>query len=406
MSHIDPRSREINMDPSWVAYLGPFQFPWGQPGSRRVYGVAQSIAATGRRVVVASGPSDPMELTRLDGRPDAAPIWFAGMGELPATDAGIARKLMRILVRWGARTAQWLDDQPDRPSHVIVYGGAAPYMRHLRSWCSSNKVPLVADVVEWYDPCHERGGMFGPMNLSTLLARHFYYPQCDGIIAISSYLALRFQRKVRCVVQVPPTLDVNEVNSGYIPRDAHRPIRLSYSGTPGKKDLLATIISALVDIDPQGSKFALTIAGPTAAEVRRLCRAASLLPSITVLGQIEQRRVAQLLRESDYSVLLREPSVSSNAGFPTKFVESLAAGTPVVTNLTSDLGQHMHDTHEGLVVPNPSASAFSHTLTRLLGIDDRRYLLMREAARKRAVEDFDVGVHVAAIDTFLSKVRL
>ena len=41
---------------SWVAVVGPFLFPWGQPGSRRVCGIARSLADAGYRVIVGENP--------------------------------------------------------------------------------------------------------------------------------------------------------------------------------------------------------------------------------------------------------------------------------------------------------------------------------------------------------------
>ena len=108
-----------------------------------------------------------------------------------------------------------------------------------------------------------------------------------------------------------------------------------------------------------------------------------------------------MLRQTDFSVLLREPRRFAQAGFPTKFCESLAAGTPVIANLTSDLGMYLTDGVEGLVVDDHSTSALVTTLRRAvaLTLDERQ--VMREAARRRAQQSFDFRTSTQQMATFL-----
>ena len=34
---------------------------------------------------------------------------------------------------------------------LILYHGYTPFVIRLLKWCRKNRVPLIADVVEWYD---------------------------------------------------------------------------------------------------------------------------------------------------------------------------------------------------------------------------------------------------------------
>jgi hypothetical protein len=163
-------SKEGSRAGDWIAYVGPFRYPWGEPGSRRVHGIAQSLAGAGYDVVVASGeqtPADriPMAVTEESGR-----ISHVGLGELPHRNASLLSKCVRMYLLWGRRTARWLDRQETKPSHVIVYGGAAQYMFHIRRWGERNRVPILADVGAWSSPRQLSGGALGPAHISAKIA--------------------------------------------------------------------------------------------------------------------------------------------------------------------------------------------------------------------------------------------
>jgi hypothetical protein len=69
------------------------------------------------------------------------------------------------------------------------------------------------------------------------------------------------------------------------------------------------------------------------------------------MGRIPRPQVLEELSKADFTVLMRsEEQRYAKAGFPTKFVESLATATPVIANSTSDLGMYLKDGENGYVV--------------------------------------------------------
>ncbi|MGI5215892.1 glycosyltransferase [Plantactinospora sp. CA-290183] len=392
---------------AWVALVGPFLFPWGQPGSRRVYGMARSLAAAGYDVVVASGEEGPSTPTRLDEVDGPGSVHYLGLGEIPSAQAGRLARSVQWFLRWGQRTVHWLDAQPTRPSHVLVAGGDAPYMVHLRRWCRRNAIPLVADVVDWYSPRQMRGGVLGPPHLSAKAALRYYYPRCDGIIAVSSFLERHYRNRGSRVLRVPPTLDVQ--NLPVHPRrdgTGAPELRLVYAGTPGRKDLIANIIRAVGRVHRAGAGIELRIYGPAPEQVRDLLDGEPTPPGVRVLGRLPQHEIPRALQEADFSVLLREPARFVQAGFPTKFCESLANSTPVIANLTSDLGGYLHHRSEGLVCDDHSVDGLTGTLREALRLSAAERKVMRELARRRALDSFDFRVYAQPLGAFLDDVRL
>jgi glycosyltransferase involved in cell wall biosynthesis len=368
-------------------------------------GLARALAEAGHRVVIASGASTPTSLVNLGEGEAEGLIRYMGVGELPTPNDSLVTKLVQVLSLWGRKTARWLDAQEVRPSHVIVYGGSAQYVLNLLPWCRKNDVPLIIDVVEWYDPRQLTGGRFGPFYISAQLALRLLYPKSDGIVAISQFLAEHYARRGCRVIRIPPILDVRNIttrNAGIAATPAQRTkMRLVYAGTPGKKDLLANVVQAVSAVDPDGNDLELLILGPSEEEVKKLLGPSQLPTSVTVLGRVAQPDVASYVREADFTVLLREPATFSNAGFPTKFVESMANGTPVIANLTGDLGLYLHDETNGLVCSDYSVGALSETLRRALLLTPGERGSMREAARRQAEQSFDFRAYGSQLSSFL-----
>jgi glycosyltransferase involved in cell wall biosynthesis len=389
--------------PGWIAYVTANSFPWGQAGSRRVYGMVRSLTTLGRDVVVVSGGNPPSGLSRSTDVEDSGSFSWLGLGEF--SDDGPADYSVRTWLSRGLGVIEWLDAQPSRPSCVILYGGGAQYAARLLRWCGLNRVPLVADVVDWPDRRHVRGGVFGPSNVTVKAALRHYYPRFDAAIVISTFLE-RFYRKRGCpVLRVPPTLDVVNVPLGGPPSGVGGPLSLVYFGTPAKKDLLATMIRASDRVARDGGNLELRVFGPSLEEVRELIGGRQPPHAVRVMGRLPQWEVATMLGNADFSIIVRRPTRLAHAGFPTKFCESLAAATPVIANLTGDLGAYLSDGVEGIVCADQSVSALAQALWRALRLRPDERLAMRRAARDRALTSFDYRNYVSELGDFLDRIR-
>ncbi|MEU8050211.1 MULTISPECIES: glycosyltransferase [Micromonospora] len=388
----------------WVAYIAPFPFPWGSAAARRVFGIAASLATGGHHVVVLTSQSGGPDLSRVDGPDGPGSISTVGFGGTVPASAGMLRRAKRSLVADRA-LLRWLAAQPTPPSHVLLYGVGADRTARVRRWCRNHRVPLIADVVEWYDPWHLPGGPLGLSRLSNELVMRYHHPRCDGVIAISSYLENYYRRRTR-VIRVPPTLDVAALEvagrrEGGDPAGLH----LVYSGVPGRKDLIGRVIEAVDRVSQDGVDVVLNLCGPSADEVRRLLGGRAVPPSVRLRGSLSQQEIPAIIRQADFSVILRRDARYAHAGFPTKFCESLANGTPVITNLTSDLGSYLRDGQEGLVCRDDSVDALRLVLAAAARLDPARRGAMREAARRQARASFDYRNFTGPLSAFLDETR-
>lgn len=381
-----------------VIYVTPVPIPHGGAAARRILGVAKSLKLGGFDVRIGSGgmgeTTDPVE---IEGIPTSL---------LSERSADHLPRALRQFAYFniGRRTVEWLETLQPRPSLVVLYGGYSPYLLRLGAWCRRHGIPLAFDAVEWYRaPLLQMLAM--PYYWNTEWAMRRLSPKTGNIIAISSWLGEYYRSKGCRVVEVPPTLDTEVLSPGA--GGGGDRIVLSYAGTPGRKDLFDAQVEAVLAVDPQGERMVLRVAGVSEARIlaspalRR--RGITALPkSIETLGVVGGDAARVLTGASDFSLLLREVNRVSVAGFPTKVVESLALGTPVIGTTTGDLPRHLRDGETALVCADCSAETLAAALRRALALTAEQRSAMRKAARAEAVRAFDIRAHVAPLRAFVA----
>jgi glycosyltransferase involved in cell wall biosynthesis len=388
-----------NGERPWIAYVGPFHYPDGGAAARRVLGMAESFSLAGFDVVVASGAGDSEDAA------DTLVLQGPGISYclLPERMAEHwPRPLRRFRYAWmGARTVAWLASRPTPPAAVVLYSGYTPYLQRLLPWCRRNRVRLLFDAVEWYEPEHASGYLTSPYQWNIEWAMRRLLPRADGVIAISKYLADYYRGRGVPVTIVPPTTSAIAAGE-WQPDDT---LRLCYAGSPGShKDDLGTVLQAVALLADEGAAVRLDVAGPEPAHVAALLGldACAGVPWLHVHGMLPQAAVAQLVGKADFTVLVREDRRQSNAGFPTKFVESFAAGTPVIANLTSDIGDHLRDRETGLVCGSNEVASVAATLRRALALDQETKRSMRESCSQHALLAFNSVSYAPALQALLA----
>ena len=189
--------------------------------------------------------------------------------------------------------------------------------------------------------------------------------KCDGIIAISSCLN-NYYKKYSVCVTLPPIIDRNNPKWESRPRTDNRTDRrLCYIGSPGArmgKDRLNVIIEALFQCGCRN--LSLEIAGITRENYEKFFPAHHEMlekligeDRLCFHGRLEHKAALELLKTADFSIFYREDNRMTRAGFPTKFVESISCGVPVITTETSDLKKYLRDGRNGLVIPAPAGQS-------------------------------------------------
>jgi glycosyltransferase involved in cell wall biosynthesis len=339
--------------------------------------------------------------------------WFEGI-EVFSLNERTAEHLPRLLkhmayLLMGRNTIAWLDSLECKPHTVVLYSGYSPYLLHLLPWARRHGVQLAFDAVEWYDP-PSRAGWLSPYQLNIELAMRLLLPRVGRIISISEYLHHQYLGRGCQSVVVPPTLDVPAVSARTHGRDTRRAMELVYAGSPGRKDLLDNILEAVLRLRRDGHDVHLSVAGIPAEDAGRYAAVRSR-PAIEVsegvafVGMLSHEASMNLVRQADYSLLLRHEARYSRAGFPTKFVESLSVGTPVVANLTSDLHRYLREGDTGFVCAGPTPEDLEAALVRALALTQEQHATMRARCRAVAAEAFDYRGFAEQISEFLQSAK-
>jgi len=372
--------------------VGEFRFPVGEASSIRVLGIGKILKEIGYNVFFV-GKTWNRENISIAGE-------YEGFNyeNVKIPDAISKLKSLNIYVRSGIKAIDIIkrNYNNEKIDLIICYGSASRYIYPLLKFCHKKNIKFVVDVVEWYDPTHVRGGRFGPFAFDVSWGAKKLIPQCDGVIAISSYLENYYLNKKKKVIRIPVTVDVtqskwNIKNESPFDKDH---LNIIYAGTPGKKDLIAAAIVGLQDLIIKGYKVKLHIIGPTPTDIKEILDESEdffnvLGNSLVFHGRIEQNCIPQMLSKADFSVLIRPNKLYANAGFPTKFVESLTIGLPVICNITSDIGMYLKEGQNGFVMEDYTADAFVNAVKRAVLISKEEKMKMKIAAKITAKESFD-----------------
>ena len=292
---------------------------------------------------------------------------------------------------------------------VITYNVKSE-LSWLINFSRTTDIPLIKDVVEWYDK-NNFIGVSGIANfIEDRIGLYYWNKKCKNIIAISTYFEKFYHKKGCNTVRIPTILDTRLFDSSYDKVKNCEKIVISYAGSPVKKDYISNAVRALLLLaEEERQKIQLNIYGVsweffeqngfTAIEKRLL------EDSLTCFGRVSHEEVKQGLRSSDFTILLRPDVRYANAGFPTKVGESMAAGIPVIANLTSDIGQYLRDGVEGIVCDNESSEACATAFKRAIDLADEQHKCMRECARRQAQKSFDYRAYKEIFWDFLQKIN-
>lgn len=341
-----------------ILYIGQFRLPNYDAAAARVLNIARSLRLAGHVVSFISWGGELREEDKgADGtyRVDGFP--YIVTNELDISGNKITKALG--WVRRGNKTKALMREWLGQFDTVITYGGVLSCW--LLWFCGRNKIHLVADLTEW-NSYKEMSLLQRPWYFINM---HLLLPRVKNKILISSFLNRSFEESHNIVV--PATCDASEKKwyegreKALIKARPYDGITLIYAGIPARKDALHYVIAAVNQVAKEGGRIRFLILGCEKEEYlsknQDLFSRGYLDCGIQFLGKVSQNEVPAFYSLADFMVLLREQTRKSNAGFPTKFSESFISGTPVIANLTSDIGDYLIDGETGFVVDEPSEAA-------------------------------------------------
>lgn len=273
---------------------------------------------------------------------------------------------------------------------MILYNFQAIAMKKLMGYCKKKGIKCCADVTEWRSAKGE-GIVYRILKDSdTWYRMHILHKKLDGLIVISRYLE-NYYKDCKNVVYIPVVVDCSEKKWENNYEKSKDILKLVYAGNPGRKDRLDKLIEALDKVE---RKYLLDVIGITKEQY--LCyypeHAEILKRHIDIVfhGRLPHLETLDYVKRANYSCFFRDDDRVSKAGFPTKFVEAISCGTPVITNKTSDLDEYIGDYSNAIL---------------LSSFDDKTIQVFIENAPPQTITKstlFDYNVYLNVGRTFVS----
>jgi colanic acid biosynthesis glycosyl transferase WcaI len=156
-------------------------------------------------------------------------------------------------------------------------------------------------------------------------------------------------------VHMPPAVDLERFADLAPPPEAP-PLRVLYAGTLGLAHGLTTLVEATRMAGPE--TVHVTIAGG-GADAAALARRAAGVANVELLGPVPADRIPALFADAHAGVvMLRDRDLFADA-LPTKLLECMAAGRPVLASVRGESAALVERSGAGLAVPPEDPGALA-----------------------------------------------
>lgn len=300
-------------------------------------------------------------------------------------------------------------DQHKKINVIIISGFVWDYHNTLIELSNSLSFKVIVNMVEWHS-ISSFPGIFGFYKyILNQIGIKFIIPKMKNIICISSLLEEYYINKGCNTVLIPSILDCNDYDKE-VTLKQNNTYNFGYAGNPGKKDNIPNFIKAMALLSQEElNKIQLNLYGITENEIENLGVNVKILDTlkkhITFHGKIAFNQVKIELTKLDFTILFRPNKLSSHAGFPTKVPESLAAGVPILLNITSDLGRYIIDNESGIICKDDSVESCLAGIRKVLELSTDEINIMKNKSKACAKEFFNYTQYVNKMNIFLDKIK-
>lgn len=311
-----------------ILYIGGFELPDKNAAAHRVIGIAKSLRQIGCKVVFINTLKQGGSKRKIKNYFGFITVEYKRENQFDYLfSAKTVIGNIKVL----------------KPDIIIAYNYPAVALNRVRRFCQRNNIKCIVDVTEWYDAVTGNIIHRTLKRFDTWFRMEVVQKKSDGVIAISRFLYDFYKDSIRTVL-VPPTVDMTDGKWNTEIVKIEKEAIFIYAGTPSAtKEKLDIIVIAIEKIAKE-YRIRLYIVGITKEEFRRIYSWKNNISNcIIFLGRVNHEVAVKMVKKADWSIILRDNNRVVKAGFPTKLVESISCGTPVITNDFSNIKEYVSD---------------------------------------------------------------
>jgi len=220
-----------------------------------------------------------------------------------------------------------------------------------------NKIPFFFDICEWFPRQRFKWWFINPLFYDDLIGRMLPGKDCGGIIAITNYIAQKYEKKSLPVVIVPAINDfsVSSLNISTTKGNVSNKLSVLYAGFCKPDDGVDYLLGAIKIVANNDIPVELTIIGAdgksgTSLQYQQQCEQDQIDKLVHFRGMVSESDYSKLLSSAGVLILPRKNCQVNLAAFPTRLPEFLATGRPVLTTDVPDISLYLEaDIHAKIV---------------------------------------------------------
>ncbi len=404
-----------------VVMVGTFWFPQGAASGARVRNLALGLHGCGARVHVITlvpqpavegagtrpGVQDYHGVSWESVAPTVAAVdgWRDADRTIPRLRKRPADRVRFFAGLYGAtpRARRRIRERIERRECdlVFMYDRSAIRMTPLVRLCRARGVPVLLDVTEVSEHI---GNRMSPVYWDFALGTRATPRLFDGLTVITTGLAALYRSRGCPRTIVVPS--VEEWPPSPPPPPTGRPeFLLTYVGALLPRDAPELLLEAVRRVAPRGLPVALDLVGhyegtARGRELARRCAADPVLGRVVRLrGSLSDAALARDLAASDGLVLTRRDAPTEALSFPTRLVEYLRHGRPVLVSDVGDVSRYLRHGEDAVLLDPRDPERAAYAIADLVRRPDRGAAIGRRGRQAGAVS-FDREAHAARVLEF------
>lgn len=279
--------------------------------------------------------------------------------------------------------------------------GNVKLFKKIKEYAIAKDIILLHDAVEWYSKRQFTSGFLSRTYWRKEYLNRILIDNNFRVISISKYFERYFKKKNITTIRIPVIMDITEISPVHI---EHNKMNIVYIGSPGtkkyNKDCVYQIFKGFNSLPMEmKNKVELNVVGIEKKEIEKK----NMTNNIIFWGRLSREKALAVYQKADFSILLRPDARYTRAGFPTKIVESLTNGVPVITNITSDLSMYLKDGNNSIIIKERTAQNVREAIISAIYLNDGEKSRMKKKSRNTAEEFFDYKLYRERMMAFLRR---